>query len=274
LISSISSEFSCAYMYIFPSVNHLALCFPTDRWRITSDLKTFGKHITDKQALEIFQRRSSLSSRISTHRNCAALFLDILLDGLHVSASIAEETDGRPELARLYMPSQLGSSLSLTPRSLHAKDLELKLRRVTCLRALSRVRTTSIQKAQMITSKQQQARGEVANTRAQTMIARLSDRVDLAMWEYENSRKALGRLAPSTRDTKIFKELTSGDLKGLSSILKGQRELGEGSRALPWFWVLRGDQPGQDTSRMEDEVNEGTITCYTATMRSRFTIMF
>jgi hypothetical protein len=49
------------------------------------------------------------------------------------------------------------------------------------------MQATSIQKAQMITNKQQRARGEIANTCAQVMITHLSEWVNFAIWEYENS---------------------------------------------------------------------------------------
>jgi hypothetical protein len=220
-------------------------------------LKTFGKQITDRQALDIFQRRSALSGRIITHRQRASLFLDILLKTDQLSESLAEETDGRPELARLYLPRQLGDSLLPSQRSRRVQGVELKLQRVACLRALSRVRTTSIQKAQLIATKQHHARGEVANTRAQTMITRLSDRMDLAIWEYENSRTAMHKLGPVSAEDRIFKPLSSGDLKGLSSILKGDRELGEGSKQLPWFWVLKGDEQLSNQGGIIEEVHEG-----------------
>jgi hypothetical protein len=103
-------------------------------------------------------------------------------------------------------------------------------------------------------------RGEVANTHAQSMITCLSECVNLAIWEYENSRKALESLNPSETDVKLFQPLSLSDLKGLSSILKGEHELGEGSRKLPWFWVLQGEEAGLGASSilpLVEEVNEG-----------------
>jgi hypothetical protein len=253
----VSGYFAQTFCVLTANTSIFGLSPALIRWRIISDLKKFGKHITDRQALDVFQRRSALSTRIITHRQRASLFLDILLNKDQVSESLAEETDGRPELARLHLPSQLGDSLSASQRSRHVQSVELKLRRVACLRALSRVRTTSIQKAQLITTKQHHARGEVANTRAQSMITRLSDRVDLAIWEYEHSREAMQKLGPVTAEDRIFKPLISDDLKGLSSILKGDRELGEGSKQLPWFWVLKADEQSSNEGGINEEIHEG-----------------
>jgi hypothetical protein len=106
------------------------------------------------------------------------------------------------------------------------------------------MQATSIQKAQMTMNKQQQARGKIANTCAQVMITCLSEWVNLAIWEYENTWKALERLNLSEKDLKLFQPLSLSNLKGLSSILKGKCELGEGGRKLPWFWVLQGEEAG------------------------------
>jgi hypothetical protein len=116
------------------------------RWHIVLDLKMFADKITDRQALDVFQRQSSLSTRIILHRNRATLFLDILPETLQVSGSITEETDRWLELARLFLPSHLGCSLSPSGQSLRVKGLELKLQHVNCLCALCCVWATSIQK--------------------------------------------------------------------------------------------------------------------------------
>jgi hypothetical protein len=98
--------------------------------------------------------------------------------------------------------------------------------------------------------------GEVANTHTQSMITRLSDRMDLVIWEYDNSRAAMQKLGPVSVEDQIFKPLSSGDLQRLSSILKGDHKLGEGSKQLPWFWVLKGDEQFNEGGIIE-EVHKG-----------------
>lgn len=229
---------------------------PSCRKRLQDDLKSFGNRPSDKQSLELFSRRSALSTRIIRHRNDASLFIDVLLHN-QSGGSLAEETDGQPELAPLFLPSHLTQSLMSTQRSQHVCQLERQLRRVACLRGLQRVRTTSLQKAQLIISKNTNARGEVANTRAQSMITRLTSRVNMAVWEYEQSRKALVALNASEEDIQLFHPLTPGDLSVLSSILAGKRQLGEGKKKLPWFWNLRSAGDGTTEVDSTDELNEG-----------------
>lgn len=170
---------------------------------------------------------------------------------------MAEQTDGQLEIASLYLPSQLGPSLVQTERSMRVHELEKILRRVTCMRALQRVRTTSMQKSQMIIAKRQNARGEVANTRAQSMISRLTKRVNLSVWEYQSSRRAMVSLGMSKDDSKLLQPLTPADMAHLPTILKGNHDLGEGYRQLPWFWGLRSRADDGTVLNHADECNEG-----------------
>ncbi|KAG8705264.1 hypothetical protein FRC11_009183, partial [Ceratobasidium sp. 423] len=80
--------------------------------KIRNDVKEYGNSITDRQSLDLYNRRVSLSSRISTHRNNAALFIDLTLTSHESLPSLAEETDGQPEHAALYLPSHLLQSVS------------------------------------------------------------------------------------------------------------------------------------------------------------------
>ncbi|KAG8729860.1 hypothetical protein FRC10_003337, partial [Ceratobasidium sp. 414] len=220
--------------------------------RLKDDLKSAGKHLTDCQALEFFNRHSVLSSRII--RNCqnAALFIDIIPFSLE---SLAEETDGLPEQASLYLPSRLHTSLAQTEHSGRVSTIEYQLRRVDCLRAIHRLKVASIQKKNAVHNKRRNARGEISNTWAQTVIDRLTQCADRAVWEYQNSQSALIALGLSDKDNSLFKPLQQSDLAKLTSILGSDRDLGEGHKQLPWFWSLHGvdKEFGQN---VEDEVNK------------------
>ncbi|KAG8706551.1 hypothetical protein FRC08_000988 [Ceratobasidium sp. 394] len=224
--------------------------------QLVRDLKACGSNMTDRQALDFFNHRSALSSRIIRNRQSAAFFLDIILSVSHNSESLAEETDGQPEKATLYLPSQLGKSLSLTERSIRAKGTEYKIRRVACLRGIHRLKVAAIQKKNAIMGKQQRARGEIHNTRAQGVIDRIAQRVDLACWEYTNSWRAMKVLGVDDMDAKLFRPIEKADISKLSRFLGGNRELGEGYKEAPWFWsVPVGDSEAEPMS-VEQEVNE------------------
>ncbi|KAG8727729.1 hypothetical protein FRC11_012588, partial [Ceratobasidium sp. 423] len=231
--------------------------------KLKDDVGSYGSMPTPKQSMDIYNRRLALTSRISTHRQNAALFLDITITDDDSIGPLSEETEGQPENAALHLPSQLGSQVAKTERSLRVQELEIVLRRSECFETLRRVRTACMQKSQLITGKKKHARGEVANTRAQTMINRLTARVKGAINDYNRSYEALKRLVPLEK-LSPFRQLLNSHLHGLDSILRpertGQRpgrDNGEGRRSLPWFWTVRDNDNRSAQQAEEDEFNEG-----------------
>ncbi|KDN33011.1 hypothetical protein RSAG8_13900, partial [Rhizoctonia solani AG-8 WAC10335] len=233
----------------------------------------------------VFPGRMKLRIDIKEYdRNSAALFIDLTLTSVGLLPSLAEETDGHPEHASLYMPSHLMDcpprakdkgkpskntarvpntetklppvQLDLTERSTRVVQLEVEVRRAECYETLQRIRMACIQKAQMVTGKNKHARGEKANTRAQTMITRLTTRVTQAMNDYNHSFRALRNLGVSSTDIKPFQLMHSTDMKGLNTILKGERTLGEKDRKLPWFWRVKHHDGGDGDEEDEEEFVE------------------
>lgn len=232
------------------------------RYRLSADMKKLGSDPTDRQSLDCFNRRSSLSSRIIKHRQQAAFFIDIRVLNDKGVDSLAEETDGRPELAKLYLPSRLGVALSPTDRSLKAQQLEYKLRRTTCLRAVHRIRLATIQKKQVTRGKQRNAKGEIMRTRAQTTIDRISEKVDVGVWEYQNSYKAMEKLKFQENDSTILRPILKADLDALWKFLDMDRAAGEGYKKAPWLWLLTGSDStsGAESDReVQKEIDEGEI---------------
>ncbi|QRV88403.1 hypothetical protein RhiJN_16421 [Ceratobasidium sp. AG-Ba] len=242
-----------------PSWTSEGLDLEYQQHRLSQDLRKIGSDPTDRQSLDLFNRRSSLSSRIICHRQQAVFFLDIKPSQDSVTGSLAEETDGRPEKARLYLPSRLGSALVATDRSRKAEKLEYTLRRATCLQAVHRIRVATIQKKQATRSKRRNARGEIMNTRSQAAIDRLGDRVDLAVWEYKNSYKALTKLKLTEEDSKILRPVSKPDLDELWKFLDLDRATGEGYKKAPWLWILTGSEAGsasESSQVVEKEIDE------------------
>ncbi|KAG8739817.1 hypothetical protein FRC11_000560, partial [Ceratobasidium sp. 423] len=254
--------------------------------KICNDVKEYGNSITDRQSLDLYNHHVSLSSRISTHRNNAALFIDLTLTSHESLPSLAKETDGQPEHVALYLPSHLlqlvsnsgikkkkkgkgnsleshgsvddlvGCRLASTERSNRVLELEVKIRRAECFETLWRVRTACSQKAQMIASKNKNARGEVVNTRVQTMISRLSLHINLAIQDYNTSFEVLQSLGVNAKMLSPLKSLSMQDLTGLTSILSGSRPIGEGKQQLPWFWQAKDQDQVVNNADNDEEINE------------------
>ncbi|KDN34990.1 hypothetical protein RSAG8_11964, partial [Rhizoctonia solani AG-8 WAC10335] len=134
--------------------------------KLRQDIAGYGKKLTEPRRLEVYNRRTALSSRIAGHRKNGAHFLDLVVTNLAAQPSLAKETDGQPEHAVLYLPSHLRKRVSWTEHSLRMIQLEQTIREAECLETLRRVRTAAAQKSQMLIGKQKNAHREVANTRA------------------------------------------------------------------------------------------------------------
>ncbi|KDN34992.1 hypothetical protein RSAG8_11966, partial [Rhizoctonia solani AG-8 WAC10335] len=159
--------------------------------RPRDDINSYGKRMSDKQIVDISTRKTAISSRITTHRSHASHFIDIRPAKTSNLGSLSEETDSRPEIADLHLPSHIYKSVTRTEQSLRIVKMEEELRRAECYETLRRVRTTTSQKVQITQGKHQNARGEVANTHAQTMITRLAVCVKQAKDDYNQSYQAL-----------------------------------------------------------------------------------
>ncbi|EUC56773.1 hypothetical protein RSOL_196120 [Rhizoctonia solani AG-3 Rhs1AP] len=224
--------------------------------RLSDDIKQFGKNLTDSQSLEVTKRRLGLHSRISSHRTHASLFIDVQVASAETPKSLAEETDGRPELAKLYIPSHLKASISRSERSLRLIKMEVELRKAECYETLRRVRTGSMQYSEMVKGKNDNARGEIAKTRARTMIERVAARVKHAREDYNRSYQALTELGIEKKDLLPLQTLKSSDFKDLHAILSGARDIPQGRLRLPWFWQVRERIPGQPEISDQEEYAE------------------
>ncbi|KAG8781152.1 hypothetical protein FRC12_022181 [Ceratobasidium sp. 428] len=230
--------------------------------RLMNDLKAFGHDMTPRQALDCFNRRSTLSARIIRHRQSAALFLDVAPSNIYSSSSLAEETDGQPEHAVLLLPSQLGDELVLTERSQRVRRIERELRRVSSYRAINRVKLALIKKKSAIDAKNK-VRGEIKRSRAQAAIDRITQRVDFACWEYNNSYNALLKLKIPKSDASVLQPMKSSNIDGVITILSTDRNLGEGYVDLPWFWLVSIDNekpggPAPTAAAVQKQVDEAT----------------
>ncbi|KAG8753038.1 hypothetical protein FRC11_007784, partial [Ceratobasidium sp. 423] len=220
--------------------------------KIRNDIKEYGNSITDRQSLDLYNHRVSLSSRISTHQNNAALFIDLTLTSHESLLSLAKETDGQPEHAALYLPSHLLQSVSNSGikkkkkgkgnslESHRSVDDLVGCRHAECFETLRRVHTACSQKAQMIAGKNKNACGEVVNTQ-----------------DYNTSFEALQSLGVNAETLSPLKSLSTQDLTGLTSILSGSRPIGEGKRHLPWFWQAKDQDQVVNNADDDEEINEG-----------------
>ncbi|KAG9077610.1 hypothetical protein FS749_010474 [Ceratobasidium sp. UAMH 11750] len=111
----------------------------------------------------------------------------------------------------------------------------------------------------MVRGKQRNARWEIMNTRAQAAISRVTQRIDMAVWEYQNSRNALHSLGLLAEDCSLFQPLSQADVTKLSKFVSIDRNVGEGYKQAPWLWLLSGTEQSRasDSNKaIEAEIDE------------------
>ncbi|KAG9085743.1 hypothetical protein FS749_004134 [Ceratobasidium sp. UAMH 11750] len=237
--------------------------------RLRRDVNTQRGLPTPSQALDIGRRCDALQRRRTRHTKDAAIFFMSEQLALYVAQgdSDRDAVAGKPEMGTLALPSRMlrfrKDAHSRSDRALI--EVELSKRVNACLKALVDLRTTSQQKALLIQQKQKHVRGEIKNTRVQTMILRLMDRVNLAVWEYRNLREAWISLGAPEAEANWLQPLRDADLSGLTSMLQSDRSTGEGTRQLPWFWTVRSMQVG----RREDGPEENDSAMRVEWFRSK-----
>ncbi|EUC53609.1 hypothetical protein RSOL_013380 [Rhizoctonia solani AG-3 Rhs1AP] len=138
--------------------------------------------------------------------------------------------------------------------------MEQELRRAECYEALRQVRTGSAQYTQMIPGQNINAQGEKANTRAQTLITRVSTRVDNAQDDYNRSYQALINLGLDQMALKPLQKLRKSNFEDLHAMLSGARDVPQGNLTLPWVWHTRESISRQPDITDQEEYAEGVYT--------------
>ncbi|KAG8714485.1 hypothetical protein FRC11_008287 [Ceratobasidium sp. 423] len=100
--------------------------------------------------------------------------------------------------------------------------------------------------------KQKNAQGEVANTHAQAAITWLTVCMSNVITEYTQSYDTLLTLGVMPCNTLPLQPLSIKQLDGLMSLLKGDQNLGEGTRHMPWFWTVH-DLSSDMTTQPKDK---------------------
>ncbi|KDN33183.1 hypothetical protein RSAG8_13727, partial [Rhizoctonia solani AG-8 WAC10335] len=103
---------------------------------LRQDVHSYGMIMSSWQLLDVYNHRSALLTWIQLHREHSTLFIDVKIAEAGSLQSLAEETDGKPEHAGLYLPSQLMTRLSSTKCSERVIVMEKMLRKAECLEML------------------------------------------------------------------------------------------------------------------------------------------
>lgn len=205
-------------------------------------------HATDNQEANVTQRCNTLQRRIDTWVKLQHLFLPALAAERAREARDADSPNS-PEMYRLMLPSQLGSSL---PCDKNLQRIEWRLRIAQAHDALHSLRSNLRAQTCVLKYKDRNLRGQGANTRARNTLKAIESRIDAAANRYNDAHKALVKLAPFLKETgwnSSLRPLARQDIRGLTDLLWGETE---GTRKLSWIWTM-GGVVGKETDEAEQE---------------------
>lgn len=221
-----------------------------------------GRGIYEKNALE--ERRGALLNSIHTFRSIQTLFQPGVTQ---LRQTYATRTDGlpaaddakKPENIPLFLPSGMPQSLRETGCVSALVDKEKRLREAEAIDALDGMKRQLRIMMGVFNYKKTHVSGagQRANTRARTMMTKISDKTQLFAERYRAARLALSRLCPDGEWSATLQPLRSKDIRGPQ---RDDDDESEGRRELSWIWLIRSPTahlraPGGD----DREVAEGSF---------------
>ncbi|CAE7129169.1 unnamed protein product [Rhizoctonia solani] len=199
--------------------------------------KDLGDSPTSLQGQTQNGQRLALQGRIESHRKRRELYMEEI-----------DEPD-QPRIQRFYeeiAEVDLGLPSSYMSETLDSADLaslvevERELRRSMCRDSLASVKRLLGAKAAAKRFKDQNVRGQIPTTRANSALKDHDVDIRNAQWRYNNSYKALVQLGTSASDDKLFRELKNEHITPLAEFYKNYAETvghGRGQHRLSWIWA-------------------------------------
>lgn len=175
----------------------------------------------------------------------------------------ATRTDGlpdsqdrdKPEAINLWLPSAMPCSLWPTGCAPGLLDKEKRLRLAEAEDSLAALRRQLRIMNGVFNYKKTHVSGsgQRANTRARTLMSRVTDKTRLFAERYRAARQYLAVLDPNGEWQRHLLPLLTKDVRGPG---RNEDEPSEGRRELSWIWLLRPRQ-ANETQGDEFELDEG-----------------
>lgn len=223
--------------------------------RTAAEASGLGPHSTDFDRSTVLERGNALYRRIEAWITLQRLYApkSALLRG----ASDDRDTSTlSPWSIPLYLPSD--SLETMDCYDLRLARYEFQFRIAQAESALKSLRGLLLYQAHMLNSKKAYTSGTTANTRSNSLIQDISDRISIDVEKYKKIRIRLTRLwgklklgdLTELKDEAnwehVLLELKPEDVAGVTSM--EQLGLGEGDKTLTWIWTVAGT--GHDTSEV------------------------
>ena len=185
------------------------------------------------------ESRLVLHKRILNFRITQALFTPEAILPTELS------DNNNPESDTLRLPSELISSLALSPASQALANMEARLRFAQATDALSGLRRSLAVHAQLSKYKNTQVRGQHTNTRARALLSTAQEKTDAYAHQYRRARSAYLRLVGSGNWEDTLKPLMDGDIRTLAThqdeaVQTAKSGPREGHRMVSWIYMTPG----------------------------------
>lgn len=198
-----------------------------------------GRGLYDRNTLE--ERRGTMLNSIETFRSIQTLFQPGVTQ---LRQTYATRTDGlpaaddakRPENIPLFLPSGMPDSLRKMGCVSGLVDKEKRLREAEAIDALNGLQRQLRVMMGVFNYKKTHVSGagQRANTRARTMMTKISDKTQLFAERYRAARLALSRIDPDGEWSVTLLPLRSRDIRGPQ---RDDDDESEGRRELSWIWL-------------------------------------
>lgn len=229
------------------------------------DLSSLNPHSTDEQKATLQTRTNNLRRKILAWIDIQHLYMPTLRIARANEAASDGQMEEGCESIKLYLPSSIPPFCQCDMR---LQTIEWQLRFGQANDALEKLRNGLRLRSHLYNDKDRFQRGQHANTRSRTLIARVDAKISACAAMYRAARKALLGLAQPMGRVGVdgaFPELKPTDVRGMKEfddglLAKRRRQSdrpSEGRRTVSWIWTRLGD----GTSMQEDkELHEGVLT--------------
>ncbi|TFK59939.1 hypothetical protein BDN72DRAFT_780066 [Pluteus cervinus] len=214
--------------------------------RLYLDAESLGPHATEIQTNKLMKDGEDLSNQMNDWAEVQEKYIPSIISLRQDKIQPKKVTE--PWEMSLFLPSSIPPPYLCNPR---LQDVEWFLRSAQAHTALDELRRAIRLRSYLYIDKDRFARGQHANTRAQSTIQRTESKVKVATAKYRAARVAISSLAKFyTTSTweKDFPELKDKDVRPLQAepdvSKKGRRKKAdpaEGHRKVSWIWGVVGD---------------------------------
>ncbi|KAJ7429392.1 hypothetical protein B0H11DRAFT_1768215 [Mycena galericulata] len=202
-----------------------------------------GNHPTSQQRTNMTERSNKLRRKVLTWMDAQVTFIP------HVALLRAEEDRARLRIAAtqaqpgiqvqhmtLWLPSNIKNRVEC---DVELYEYEFRLRVAQGHEALEDVRHQLLIRTHLYKYKDRFARGVKANTRCQTKIVGVEERIRRAAERYRAARRALVGLGSRVADTTweaTLQPLLAEDVRGMPRALKAEIAGAEAKARMSWIW--------------------------------------